>query len=97
MKNCESQLRAINESLNEFLFKDEYYNYCLIGRELVLRPLGHRKEKRYQLIDSELSQLIDYYVTPLKKLRNEHLYIEGFQMEILDVEDDMIAFIDSLI
>lgn len=28
---------------------------------------------------------------------NEHLYIEGFQMEILDIEDDMMAFIDSLI
>lgn len=95
MKNL--NLPNVNTSLNEFLFKDEYYNYCLIGRELVLRPLGHRKERRYQLNDSELSQLVDYYVTPLKKLRNEHLYIEGFQMEILDIEDDMMAFIDSLI
>lgn len=84
-------------SFNSFLFKDEYYNYFLQGRELVLFPLGNRKERRYQLNDSELSQLVDYYVTPLKKLRNEHLYIEGFQMEILDIEDDMMAFIDSLI
>lgn len=84
-------------SFNSFLFKDEYYNYFLQGRELVLFPLGKRKERRYQLTEDELSQLVDYYLLPLQKLRNEHPYIEGFYLEILDIEDDMMAFIDSLI
>ena len=84
-------------SFNSFLFKDEYYNYFLQGRELVLFPLGKRKERRYQLTEDELSQLVDYYLLPLQKLRNEHPYIEGFYLEILDIEDVMMAFIDSLI
>lgn len=82
---------------NVFLFKDEFYNYLLRGNKLCLCPLGHRKPKEYQLDESELAQLIDYYVLPLQKLRNEHLYVEGFINEALDVEDDMIAFIDMLI
>lgn len=96
MKTLGIQLRS-NDSFNSFLFKDEYYNYFLQGRELVLFPLGKRKERRYQLTNDELSQLVDYYVLPLQKLRNEHLYIEGFINEALDIEDDMIAFIDMLI
>lgn len=35
----------ISTNLNKFLFKDEYYNYSLRGKELVLFPLGRRKEK----------------------------------------------------
>lgn len=96
MKTLGIQLRS-NDSFNSFLFKDEYYNYFLQGRELVLFPLGKRKERRYQLTNDELSQLVDYYVLPLQKLRNEHLYVEGFINEALDVEDDMIAFLDSII
>lgn len=82
---------------NVFLFKDEYYNYLLRGNKLCLCPLGHRKSREYKLTKDELSQLVDYYVIPLQKLRNEHLYIEGFINKALDVEDDMIAFLDSII
>lgn len=96
MKTLDIQLRS-NSSFNSFLFKDEYYNYFLQGRELVLFPLGKRKERRYQLTNNELSQLVDYYVLPLQKLRNEHLYIEGFMNKVLDVEDNMMAFLDSII
>ena len=84
-------------SFNSFLFKDDYYNYCLIGSKLVLSPLGRRKERRYQLTNDEISQLVNHYVLPLQKLRNEYPYIEDFYLEILDIEDDMMAFIDSLI
>lgn len=82
---------------NSFLFKDDFYNYSLQGRELVLSPLGQSKERRYKLTNDEISQIMDYYVLPLRKIRNEYPYIEGFINEALDIEDDMIAFIDMLI
>lgn len=82
---------------NVFLFKDEFYNYLLRGNKLCLCPLGHRKPKEYQLDDSELSQLVDYYVLPLKKLRNDFPYLVDIEDRILDIEDDMVAFLDLLI
>lgn len=87
----------VPDNLNKFLFKDEYYNYSLRGKELILSPLGKRKEKRYFLTDDEISQLMTYYVASLEKLHNEYPYIVGFLDEILDIEDDMMAFVDSLI
>lgn len=84
-------------SITVFLFKDERYNYMLTGNKLLLCPLGHGKVREYTLSNSELSQLLDYYVIPLLELRNTHPYIEGFINEILDYEDDMMAFIGSLI
>lgn len=86
----------IPTNLNKFLFKDGYYNYSLRGKELVLSPLGKRKERRYFLTDDEISQLISYVVL-LEKLHNEYPYVVGIMDEILDIEDDMIAFIDMLI
>lgn len=44
MKNL--NLPNVSTSLNKFLFKDEYYNYCLIGRELVLRPMEDNSMKQ---------------------------------------------------
>lgn len=38
-----------------------------------------------------------YYVAPLEKLHNEYPYIVGFLDEALDIEDDLKAFVDSLI
>lgn len=87
----------IPTNLNKFLFKDEFYNYSLRGKELVLSPLGKRKERRYFLTDDEISQLMSYYVAPLEKLHNEYPYVVGIMDEILDIEDDMMAFVDSLI
>lgn len=86
----------IPTNLNKFLFKDGYYNYSLRGKELVLSPLGKRKERRYFLTDDEISQLMSYVVL-LEKLHNEYPYVVGIMDEILDIEDDMIAFIDMLI
>lgn len=96
MKTLDIQLPDYT-NYNVFLFKDEFYNYLLRGNKLCLCPLGHRKPREYKLTKDELSQLIDYYVLPLQKLRNEHPYVEGFINEALDTEDDMIAFIDMLI
>lgn len=87
----------IYNNYNIFLFKDEYYNYLLRGNKLCLCPLGHRKSREYVLTDSELSQLVDYYVLPLKKLRNDFPYLVDIEDRILDIEDDMVAFLDSLI
>lgn len=84
-------------SFNSFLFKDEFYNYFLQGRELVLFPLGKRKERRYKMTDDEISHLVNHFMMPLQRLRNEYPYVEGFYLEILDIEDDMVAFLDTLI
>ena len=70
----------IPTNLNKFLFKDEYYNYSLRGKELVLSPLGKRKERRYFLTDDEISQLMSYYVAPLEKLHNEYPYSRNSPM-----------------
>ena len=80
-----------------FLFKDEHYNYLLSGNKLILCPLGHRKVREYTLSDDEVSQIIDYYVTPIQKLQNNHPYIVDFIDEILDYEDDLIAYVDTLV
>lgn len=80
-----------------FLFKDEHYNYLLSGNKLILCPLGHRKVREYTLTDSEVSQIMDYYVTPIQELQNNHLYIVDFIDEILDYEDDLIAYVDTLV
>lgn len=55
-----------------FLFKDEKYNYLLSDNKLLLCPLGHRKVREYLLSDSEASQIMDYYVTPIQELRISH-------------------------
>ena len=96
MKTSEFALRTFDKN-NTFLFKDDFYNYSLQGRELVLSPVGQRKEKRYKLTNDEISQIMDYYVLPLRKIRNEYPYIIGFLDEALDIEDDLMAFVDSLI
>lgn len=79
-----------------FLCKDNAYNYMLVGKEIKLCPLGHRKPKSIQLTHIELCVLLDY-VKPLLALRNQCEFIEGFINETLDIEDDMLAYIDSLI
>ena len=80
-----------------FLFKDASYNYLLSGNKLILSPLGHRKVREYTLSDAEVSQIIDYYVTPMQELRNIHPYIVDFIDDLLDFEDDLIAYVDTLV
>lgn len=80
-----------------FLFKDEQFNYLLSGNKLILCSLRHRKVREYTLSDDEVSQIIDYYITPIQELRNSHPYIMDFIYEVLDYEDDMIAYIDTLV
>lgn len=79
-----------------FLFKDEYYSYLLSGNELILNPLCYRKEKKYLLTDSEVNQILEDYVNPLKDLCNNYPFIEGFMDKALDIKDDLMALIDSL-
>ena len=80
-----------------FLFKDEHYSYMLIGNKLKLDPLGRRKPKEYTLTNDEVSQMLDYYVLPLRKLRNDFPYNEAVYLDILDYEDDLMAFVDHFV
>lgn len=78
-----------------FMVKDDHYNYLLKGTEIILCPLGHRKPKHIKLSHIELCVILDY-IKPLLALCNECEYIEGFVNETLDIEDDLLAYIDSL-
>lgn len=84
-------------NITYFLFKDEHYNYLLSGNKLKLNPLGHRRPKEYMLTDDEVSQMLDYYVIPLQELRNNYPYNEAVYLDILDYEDDLMAFVDHFV
>ncbi len=80
-----------------FLCKDKFYKYLLSGNKLILCPLGHRKVREYILSNNEVNHIIDYYITPIQELQNNHPNIVDVIDEILDYEDDLSAYIYEIL